>query len=369
MSKIRFGKAEAIFMLVNSMSIQLFLGLPRRMCDAGGTAGWMIPLYTLIFALVSFFFISKLYSVFEGKDIIDIAEIAGGNIGRVIVGITFIGSYILVLSVLLRIFGEDIKIFALNQSPLSFVIMFFIIVMVVASYVGIESIARINVIIVPVAAIPFLIVVMGNLDFMDFSKALPIFGNGPYKIFVEELSRVSIYSAFSLIFFLVPFIGKIKDFKKIGYSSLIIGGTVLTLGTFIYILVVPYPTSTEYFIPYLHLARYVSYRRFFQRIESIFILMWTLSAFSYLSSGLYILLIVIKKTFKLEYYRPLIIPISVILFTLCFMPNSLMYTVVIEGEVIRRFAWIITFAVPLLVLIVARLVKRKKEGEKYSEKV
>ena len=369
MNDIRFGNVEATFMIVNAMSMQLFLGLPRRMTEAGGPAGWMIPLYTLIISLLIFFFISKLYSKFEGKDLIDIAQVAGGSIGRLVIGIIFILNYIFILSVLLRIFGEDIKIFALNQSPLSFVIMFFIIVMIIASYVGIESIVRINAIILPITAVALLIVFLGNIHFMDATNLLPIFGTGIDKIFVKEISRISIYSALSSIFFITPFVGNKKDFKKIGYNSLIITGILLTLGTLLYILVVPYPTSTEYFIPYLHLARYVVFGRFFQRIESIFILMWTLAAFSYLSAGLYLLLYVIKKTFKLEYYQPLTIPVAVILFTICFWPESLMSSVRIEGEIVRRFAWIVTFVVPIAVLIIANLVIRKKGGDKCGGKV
>lgn len=369
MDKVCFGKVEAIFIIMNAMSIQLFLGFTRRMAGSGGTAGWMIPIYTSIIALILFFFISKLYKSFEGKDIIDVAEIAGGSFGRILVGLIFIVDYIFILSIMLRIFGEDIKIFALSQSPLSFVIIFFIIVMVVASYTGVESIVRLNTLIMPVVIIGFLIVVIGNIKFYDATNLLPIFGDGAYKVFIKEIPRISIYSAFSFIFFLVPFIGKYKDFKSIGYWSLIFSSIVLTFGTIAYFLVVPYPTSTENFIPYLHMARYVNYGRFFQRIESIFVLMWTMSAFVYLSAGKFFLLYMIKKTFKLKYYRPLILPIAIIIFTLCFMPQSLMAAVTLEGEVVRRFAWIVTFIVPLVVLIVAKLVNRKREGEKSNEKV
>lgn len=366
---IRFGKVEAIFIIVNAVSIQLFLGLTRRMAAVGGNAGWMIPLYTSILALILFFFISKLYSSFEGKDIIDVAQIAGGSFGRITVGLIFIVDYIFIITIMLRIFGEDIKIFALNRSPLSFVILVFVAVMVIAAYLGIEAIVRLNTITVPVVAVGFLIVVLGNVKFMEPTCLFPIFGIGSYEIFIKGISRMSIYSAFSFIFFVMPFIGKNKAYKSIGYWSLVISGILLSFGTLVYMLVVPYPTSTEYFIPYLHLARYVSYGRFFQRIESIFVLIWTLSAIIYLSLGLFFLMYIIKKTFKLEYYRPLIVPVAIIIFTLCFIPQSLMATVEIEGNVIRQFAWIVTFLVPIIVLIVARLVNRKKEGDKCNEKV
>ena len=70
LEKTRFGKVEAVFILINIISIQIFLGFPRRMAELGGTAGWIIPIYTLVLSLIFFSVISKLYNRFDGKDIL-----------------------------------------------------------------------------------------------------------------------------------------------------------------------------------------------------------------------------------------------------------------------------------------------------------
>ncbi len=369
MEKIRFGKIEAVFMLINIMSIQIFLGFPRRMAEVGGTAGWMVPLYTLLLSLILFFIISKLYTNFEGKDIIDIAQIAGGTFGRVLVGLIFLANYFFILPIILRMFSENVKIFALVQSPISFVLMFFIIGMIIASYLGIEAIVRIASIIVPIVAVGFIVVILGNVKYFDVSKLLPILGNGPYEIFIGAIPRISIFSGFSTLYFIAPFIGKNKEFKTIGNLSLILSGVIMTIGALVYLLVVPYPTSTENLLAYLHLARYVNYGRFFQRIESVFVLTWCLAGLAYLSVGLFFIVYIIKKTFSLEYYRPLIIPTAVILFTICLIPQSLMASINLEGDIYRKYSWLIAFILPIAVLLLAKFVKRKKEGEKRYEKV
>ncbi|OPZ89397.1 MAG: hypothetical protein BWY74_02744 [Firmicutes bacterium ADurb.Bin419] len=89
----------------------------------------------------------------------------------------------------------------------------------------------------------------------------------------------------------------------------------------------------------------------------------------YLSVGLFFIVYVIKKTFSLEYYRPLIIPTAVILFTLCLIPQSLMASINLEGEIYRKYSWLVTFILPIIILLLAKLVKRKKEGGKRYEKV
>lgn len=367
--KIRFGRVEAIFVLTNLVLIQIFLGFPSRMADSGGTAGWIIPIYTVILALIAFFIISKLYTSFEGKDILDVAQIAGGSFGRILVGLIFIANYFFILPFVLREFGEDVKVFSLTQSPISFVLIFFIIGVITASHFGLEAIVRISTFIVPIVAVGFFIVVIGNIKYFELSRLLPILGDGPYKIFIKEIPQISLYSGLSILFFITPFIGKNKDFKIIGSLSLLISSIFLTVGVLAYLLVIPYPTSTENLIPYLHLARYVNYGRFFERIESIFVLIWSLAALSYLSVGSFFLVYIIKKTFGLQYYRPLILPIAIILFTMCLMPQSLLSAADLEAGVFRKYAWVVTFVVPIVVLLLANLVNRKKGGGKCNEKI
>lgn len=369
MEKTRFGKVEAVFILINIISIQIFLGFPRRMAELGGTAGWIIPIYTLVLSLIFFSVISKLYNRFDGKDILDVAEYAGGHFGRTIVGLIFLTNYFFIIPIVLRTFGEDVKIFALVQSPISFVLVLFLIGMIIASYLGLEAIVRLGSIVVPVAFVGFVIIIFGNGAYFEVEKLLPILGNGPYSIFIDGFTQVSLFSGISTLYFMPPFLGKNKAMKSVGYWSLFISGILLAVGALIYLLVVPYPISTENVLPYLHLARFVNYGRFFQRIESIFVITWCLAAFIYLSAGLFLLVYIIKKTFKLEYYRPLIIPTSIILFTICLMPDSVMSSVYLEAAIFRKYAWLVSFVIPIVVLAIGRLVKWKKEGGKRYEKI
>lgn len=369
LDKIRFGKRETTSLIVIAMTTQLFLGFPREMSVEGGTAAWIIPIYLGVITSILFFFISKLYKSFEGKDIFDIAEIAGGNFLRILVGLIFVTNYIFIFSITLRAYGENVKIISLVHSPLSFVILVFILGAVIASYFGIEAIGRICAIVLPIIIFGFIIIVAGNVKSFKIDNLLPIMGNGPAVIFVKMLPRISMFSSLSVLYLLAPFVGKNKDFKRIGFSSIIFSCIFLTIGVLTYILVVPYPTNTENVLPFLHMSRYVSYGRFFQRIESIFLFAWSITALIYLSFALYFLIYTIKKTFKLKYYRPLIIPIAVVSFTLSLMPVSLLTSLQLDVKIFRQYAWIVTFVIPIVVLMAAKLVERKKGGKGNEHKI
>ncbi|MFZ5988572.1 MAG: GerAB/ArcD/ProY family transporter [Bacillota bacterium] len=361
-SKILFGRWEASSILIIIMTTQLFLGFPRFMAQSAGTAGWILCIYAAILALLLFLLISKLYSRFEGKDIIDLAEMVGGSIGRAIVGMVLVINYVFILSIVLRQFGEDLKIIALTQSPISFVILFFLVGMAVAAYFGIEPIVRLGAILIPIVAIGFFIIIISASEHFKITNILPILGTGPNEIFVKGIPKISIFSGLSVLFLMVPFIGSNGNLKRVGIVSILISAFFLTLGTLAYLIVFPYPTAVEGVLPVYQLSRLIYFGRFFQRIESLFVLVWTGAALIYLSIVLFFIIYVLKKAFKLKYERPLIAPAAVIIFTLSLLPKSLMSTVELEARVFRVFAWIVTFALPAVLLLIATLLKRKKEG-------
>lgn len=363
-SKVLFGSYESICITITLITTQLFLNLPRTMMEAAWTAGWILTIYVTILALVLFAIISSLYKPFEGKDLLDLGEHIGGKVGRIIIGLITFAFFIYIAPVILREFSENIKIIALNDSPLSFVMLFFLACMIIASYVGLESIVRLSAIIVPIIAIGYLLIIIGSLRYIDLSRITPWMGSGPYEIFVKGAPRVSVFAGVILVYFLYPYYRTRKNFKTIGYTSIIVSGFFFIIGVLTFSLIYQYPTGTESFLPIYQLARLIEYGRFFQRIESIFLIIWVASALFHLSTLLFFIAYVFKKTFKLKYYKPLIIPFAVIVYTLAFLPHNLPSAIKLEGQ-FRTFGWSVTFILPIILLLLARLRKpQKKEAEK-----
>lgn len=362
-SKIAFGRWEATALLVNLISTQIFLGFPRIMAETAGPASWILILYVTGLALICFTIIARLYSGFEGMDLIDIGQYFGGSPGRVIVGSILLAYLLFIISLVLREFAEDMKAIALPVSPVSYVILYFMAGMIVGAYLGIEAIVRFCAIVVPIIIFGFLFIMLGVMPFYDLTSLLPIFGNGLETIFGSGSLRLSIYSAVALLFLLPPFIKTQKNLKKVGYLSIGISAVLFLISAVVYLIVFAYPTALEGFIPIYQLARLIDFGRFFERVESVFVLIWAASALIYLSAGFFFIVYVFKKTFKLEYYRPLIIPFAILIFALSFLPPNLMVTVELEGGFFRNYAWITSFLLPIVVLLLARFVKKRDKKE------
>lgn len=366
-SKIVFGKIEAISLLVIIMTTQLFISLPRYMAERAGTAGWILLIYATILSILFFTVISKIYKGFQGKDILDIGEYVGGSIGRCLVGLIIIVDYTFICSVVLREFSDGLKMITLEKSPVSFVMIFFLLGMISAAFYGLEPITRFSAIIVPLVAVAFIFIIMAVMPTFNKDNIFPIMGKGGYDLFINGVSGISIFSGISVLFILPPFLNSFDCFKKSGIYSILLSGFFLITGTLVYTLSIPYPISTEITMPIYTLARTIDLGRFFAKIESVFVLAWSTSAFIYLGIVLFFIVYVVKKTFKLKYHTPLIFPMAILIFTFASIPGNMMRVFELESQVFRTLAWVVTFAMPLILLISASVIKKKK-GEISNEK-
>ncbi|WP_176431512.1 GerAB/ArcD/ProY family transporter [Anaerovirgula multivorans] len=360
-SRLSFGRWEAITLLLNTICVQIFIDFPRVMAEEGATAGWLLVLYNSAIVFFIFSFILKLFLKFEGKDLLDISEEIGGNVLRVIVGFFIIIYFAFILSMVLREFGEGMQVIAFPESPLNFIIMLFLVGIIAGAYFGLESIARFHVLAVPIIIIGLLIILLSVTQYYNFSNLFPVMGTGSYNIFINGFHRISTFSALIILFIITPFLKTHKDLKAVGFTTIGMAAVLLTVTTIIYLVVIPYPVAVESFIPIYQVARLIDIPRIFERIESVFIVIWTGSILLYLSVAFYFLVYTFQKTFKLTYYRPLIIPFAILVFNFSLLPDNYLSTVHLEAKYFSNFAWILAFGMTIILLGVGNIMKNKRQ--------
>ncbi|MDP4094900.1 MAG: endospore germination permease [Bacillota bacterium] len=362
-NKITFGKWEAAGLLINAISARIFLNFPRPLVESSGTAAWIQMLYVSILALIGFTIIIKLYKKFEGRDLMDISDHIGGGILRFITGIILLVTFIVVCSIILREYSENMKVIAFNVSPISFVMLFFLVGMIVAAYLGMEAIVRLHAIAIPIITVGFVIIFLGVAPFYDVSNLYPLLGNGPKKIFGSGFFALSTFSPLVYLYLMPPFIKTHKNLKRAGYIGIAFSIFFSMASVLVYEMVFGYPSGTESFLPTFELARLINYGRFFQRVESVFMFSWVISAMLYLSIILYFSAYVLQKMFRLKFYKPLIFPLVVIIFCISFLPPNLMTSITLETKYFTYFLWTLGFVIPVILLLIGRFVKRKPEKE------
>ncbi len=367
--KIKIGNFEAACLLLNMLASKIILDFPRTVAEDAGSAGWLMVFLVSVAVFCIFFLISRLYKRFEGNDILDIGERALGETGKAIVGLLVIVQFMVIIPIVLRQFSEDIKVISLTVTPISGIILLFCIGMITGAYLGIETLARIHALAVPVLAAAFVLILAMSVRRFDLSKITPWLGLGPGVILKKGVNNLSIYSELIVLFLVMPFLHKQSDYSGIGRYGIVLSGLFFVLSSISYLLIFQYPMATEFFLPMYQLARSITIGRFLTRIEAGFILIWASSAFLYLSSGLYFVTRLFQKSFGLNARKPLIIPFAILIFTLSMVPENLYSTLQIEMSVYRKYAWMITLLLPLIILIIASIRaggKKKKEGMEWS---
>lgn len=357
--KTVFGNWEAGAIISNLICAKVFLDSPRLAVETAGTAAWIFTIYIAILAIIGFTVIQRLYKPYEGKDLLDIAELAAGNIGRVFVGLVIILCLGWSTTAYMRLFSENMKLISLTTSPLSFVELFYMVCLVVGAYLGMEALSRLHAFAVIIIAAGFLLIMLGVVNYIDLGNLLPILGNGAEKIFIKGASKVSAFFEILVLFLLAPFLKKHQNFRATGYWSLGLSAVFLLISSFVFSSVFPYPSSLERTIPIFHIARLIKLGRFFQRVESLFLFIWAASSLLYISVTFYFILFTFQKTFQLDYYKPLIIPFAIIIMSVSFIPSDFTEIIGYEVNLFRNWAWIVAFVMPVLLLILARPRKKK----------
>jgi len=366
-NEIVFGRWEATCFLTSMIGARMFLNFPRTVVEIAGPAGWVLSLYTTILVLIAFFVITRLYKPFEGKDLIDIGEMALGGFGRIIIGLILISYALFSLAIFLREFAEDMKTISYVMSPISFILILLLLGTVAAAYFGLEAIVRTAAIFVPVIIVGFLIIFAGVIPYFNINHLFPILEDGWNNIIANGISLMSVFSPIIWLFFITPYIKTNRNMKAVGYNALWITSLAFFVSSLVYILVYPYPIALENFLPLFHLARLINIGRFFQRIESMFVFIWAAGALLHLSSDFYLLIHVFRKTFRLKYQKPLIIPLAILIFNLSLLPAGLMQTIILESRFAGQYFWIIGFGMPVLVLLISRLRKKTGKGAVKSD--
>lgn len=354
-NKLKFGEWETVTLLINLVCSKIFLSYTRLTVEDAGTAGWLSSVISCIIAVLLYTILLKLYRRFESSDILDMAEIAGGNFLRIATGLVISAIMLVVTVTVLREYSEDIKVLVLPTSPLSYVMMFFAIGMCVGCFLGIEAIVRFAAITIPIVATGYILIILGVVPHMDYKNLFPVLGTGLNSIVVNGILRSSVFMELLVVFLLPPFLGNSDKVGRSGYIAFGFSSFFLITGSLAFILIVSYPISLEPFLPIYYMANLFNLGSFFQRIEPLFIIIWSMAAFLYLAPTFYLAVYAFAKAVGLKYMRPLILPFIIIVFGAAFLPDNLITVIKFESDYIYKTIGIAAFAFAAVIMAAANI--------------
>lgn len=364
---IKIGTLEAIGFMIVVMINRIILNTPKEIINSTGTSAWVNVIVVSIVAIIFVLIICRLYKNFAGQDIIDISKYLGGNVLKIITSIIFFSLFVFTSVVVLRNFSDSLQTIFLENTPIAYIILFFAIAMIIANKLGITSIIKINVAIIILILLNVIIIFLLPISHFNISNLLPVLGYGTNETFFSGLTNLFAFSGIAYLYFIMPFLYKPENFKKIAITAVIISSIYLFLSVISLLGLFSYLITSEDVLSILLITRIISFGTFIQRIDAVFVLTWILTFMSYLSILLFFAMHTLKKITNVSNHNGMVYSIMALIVGLALLPKNIIEVNFLENNILKYLILIFIFVFPFILLVLANLKYKKKNKLKKAE--
>lgn len=365
-STTKIGSVEAIFLILIITVNHIILNLPKNILSVTESSSLISVFFLFVIALCIVALICKLFKNFPSSDILDISEFLGGKVLKSIIGVLFIIFFLITAATFLRSFCESLKLIYFPRTPIAFLILLFIIMIVITNKLGGNAVIRANVLILPIVLFSIAFIFIANAGDFVFERIFPIFGNGLSTTLFSSFSNLFAFGGISLLYFIPPSLNQPNQFKKIAFTSIILSAIWLFLSVSTLLFIFPSVVTTDEILPLYYASRFIEFGRFFQRLDAIFLLVWIVSMASYLSIVMSFSVNAFKKTTNFKYVYLIIYGFAIILFILSLIPRNSAQLAFLEYKVYQYNALILVYFISISILVLANLKHKnlsKQKGE------
>lgn len=363
MNNLKLSNLESIGLIIIIIINHIILNFSKSIISNTGSASALNILFIGFILLLFINLIIFLLKRFPGFDILDISKYLGGKTLQTITGFLFIGYFLVFASVLLRSFSENLKIIYLDKLPIIIIVLFFIFIITIANKFGLTTIAKVNLLILPIVLFCMIFVFIANIDNYNFNGLFPLLGGGIKQTFITGLSNMFAFSSISILYFLPPMVKDSKSFNKIARISTIFSVILFFISILSFLSLFPFIRNSEEIMALYLASRYIEFGRFFQRLDAIFLLIWTIAVISYLCIAISLCIITFKKISNIADHNGILYCFSGIIYIISLIPNNLAQLNYIEINIFKYIVFLLLFAYSPLIFIFANIKKRLR-GEK-----
>lgn len=362
MDNDRITSVELIFLSVVVMVSHIILDIPNVILSSTASAAPLNVIYITGIALLFFIIVTKLFKPFNSRNILDVAEFIGGSFLKRIISIIYTLHLIFISGILILSFADTIKTIYLQDMPASLICLVFVLVAVIANLFGFRSVSKTNVILLPLILFSIILIFITLCSDLVPQRIFPVLGYGVDATFISGFSNVFAYAQLLVLLLISPNLKESKDFKKVGIISILSSGFFLLLTVSCLLLLFPYSTGNEGVLSIYMITRSIQFCKFFQRADALFILIWVLTFFCYLSVILSFLVKLTNRTTITKKSTPSIYIIAVAIFIVTLIPQNIAQIRFAENIIYKYISLIVVFGFSLVILIIGYFKKRKQNG-------
>ncbi len=359
----RVGTTEAIAATVYFLSSKLFVSFPQQMATVGLTAAWIVPIVSFGTGAVGFLIIAALLQRYPRKSIVEIGEEVAGPAVGIAASLGYLAFFFAATVLVMRDFSETVGTALLPRTPLSVVMLIFVLVTLAAASLGIEALTRAALLAAPLIVATLVFLNLLSLPQANFDALFPVLGPGPGKIVCHGVLHSAVTGEVMFLGVIAPQLRDGHKLRMMGVLSIAITAFFTSVSLLVFVSVFPYPFCAHIPYPGYETSTLIYVGRFFQRVEVAFVFLWVISGCIELGLGAYTSTMILARMLKLPVYRPILPAVALLGYTLAFVPPDVPTATRLDFEIVRTFGGIAVFVVPAVLLLVAQ-VKQSRSGRK-----
>lgn len=353
----KLNSRELTSVLINLITVKMLFTYPRYLVERMENGAWIAVAVWGIVALGIYWLTQYVYLKTERTTILMQAEILGGKPFKRIVGVAVVILIMLNIAPMVRAFPEAIKTVLLQNTSMLAIITILAVGVSVGARFGIEPLARVAAVFLPIACTFILFFFITLIPHYRLSNLFPI---SPLGVTAGGTSALSVFADIFVMNLLLPYAKDMKTVRRSGITALIIGGIAGFLIVLAYSLTYLYPVSAKFIVPVYQLARNLRIGTYFQRLESIFEFVWSISIFIYTSVYIFVMCDALRQSFNLRHYRPLVFPVMIILLRLAFWESG--YIEAQRSNFVNSAIFYPVFYILPLLFGLLTLIKMRRKG-------
>ena len=300
-----------------------------------------------------------------GKDIFQILEFLFGKIIGKIIGFSYTSYFFLLGGICIRDITEFIQVTSFPETPQYFTALFIGVLAIYILKSGIEVIARVNKLLLPLLLLIISITFVMVIPKTKITNLLPILENGWLPVIKASFSTFAFPFGDTVIF--LTFLSAVKEKKRapiIYIRGLYIGGLILFTVIIRNILVLGFPSLSSSTFPSFDAVSLIDIGHFIRGLEVIIAIVITLAGFIKVSICLLASCIGISRLFNFSDYKWVSAPLGLLMMSFSFILYDSTMHLIEWVDIYKYYTFPYQVIFPIIILIFSLLKNRKIKASK-----
>jgi spore germination protein KB len=364
--KGRISALQLFFLVITFVIATADVVLPAYVYQEAGRDSWISVIIGTLSSLLLMLIVLKLGLKYPGKTLLQYScDILGRPLGKV-VGFIYIYYFIGKTKAVTRELSE-ILVTAFNpETPLAIYSLITLLVALYAVSEGLEVIARLNQVLLPLGFFIIIFITIVNIPEMDLKNYLPILAEGVVPPLRGALLIQSWLLESFVVLQLIPYVREQERIKKYVLVSILVISLGLMFG--VSIIAVFGPLTGRLLYPALEFVRYGKIGKYIQNLDITIMGLWITGIFIKIALFIYLAFHGIVQLLELRDGKRLLLPLVLLIFAASVSTPRILEPYQVMHYIVPIYIQVPAVIIPLLLLVVSLLRGTAKNTQRSQVK-